>query len=56
MRGQGWSIGGQINILPLGLIRLRNFVPAREAGEEGVSASGRAFWQGQVSEGIAVGT
>ena len=46
MRGQGWRVGGQINILPLGLIRLRNFVPAREAGEEGVSASSRDFLAG----------
>lgn len=49
MRGQDWRIGGQINILPLGLIRLRNFDPASEAGGEEVSASGKGFWHGQVA-------
>lgn len=49
MRGPGGTVGGQINILPLGLIRLRNFDPASEAGGEEVSASGKGFWHSQVA-------
>ena len=47
VRGQGRSVGGQINIQPLGLIRLWNFAPEREAGGEQVWTSGRGFWQVQ---------
>lgn len=36
VRGQGWGRDGQINILPLGLIRPRNFVLADRLEEQGL--------------------